>query len=308
MVPSRFFFRGGDMMTQIHHKALLSSVLSLFSAACTMGATDDQTYQPGDKETVSNADHGMLRVTSMTSTEGDPDCTDPIRAVTTECGDVVGVHIKVTDADGTVQTCDQLWADVVVNGEYAEGASGDHYIADCIFTGPAGVWTVNKISAIDSGLNPLSCCTSTFEKNVTVDQSQTTEVGGLIQCTTEQSGALDIYVTINTPPDIEEVTISPSKFGETCSVITMTATASDPQNDAITYDWSVLQSPSGATYDIDSVGSTAWFAAATLGDYTIRLVVSDELDASHYLDFPLHIVEDDLGTTCDVNALVEAAH
>lgn len=295
-------------MTQIHTMALVGSVLSLFSAACSVESTDDQSYQPGDKETVSNADYGMMRVTSMTSTAGDLDCTDPIRAVTTECGDVVGVRIKVTDADGNVQTCDEMWADVIVSGEYAEGASGDHYIADCIFTGPAGLWTVNEISAIDSDSNTLSCCSSTFEKRVIVDQSQTTEVSGLIQCTTEQSGALDIYVTINTPPDIEEVTISPSKFGETCSVITMKATASDPQNDEITYDWSVLTSPSGATYDIDSVGSTAWFAATTLGDYTIHLVVSDELDASHYLDFPLHIVEDDLGTACDVNALVAAAH
>lgn len=294
-------------MTILHHGSILGCALALFSMGCSTVGSDDERYAPGDKGTTSSTTSGKMRVSSGTSTATDPDPLDDVAAVATECGDAMGVHIDITDADGFAQSCDQMWADVMVSGEWADGAAGDHYIADCFFVGPPGDWRIDSISAIDSDLEDLSCCTSSFDSSVTVDESETTEVNGLIQCTTEESGALDIYVTINTPPQIIDVDISPSKFGETCSVITLTASAVDPEGDDLTYSWFVIASPAGSDYEIDGTGEQGFFATTTLGDYTVRLVVSDESGASHSLDFPLHIVEDDLGTDCDVNTLIAEA-
>lgn len=288
----------------IHSRvSVLGCALALYSMGCSLGSTEDRTYRPGDKDTTSGMTEGKMRVSSETSSATDPDLSDDVAAVATECGDAMGVHIDITDADGFAQSCDQMWADVQVSGDWADGAAGDHYLADCFFVGPPGDWSIDDISAIDSDLNSLSCCTADWDPSVTVDESETTEVNGLIQCTTEQNGALDIYVTVNTPPQIIDVDISPSKFGETCSVITLTATAVDPEGDDISYSWFVISEPAGADYTLDDIGSEAFFATTTLGDYTIRLVVSDETGASHYLDFPLHIVDDE-DVICDTNELV----
>ena len=217
----------------------------------------------------------------------------------------MGIHLSISDEAGNVQTCDEVWAPVSVSGEYAGGASGDHYVADCLFVVAPGEWTIESLTAIDADGEELSCCESSYPESVEVSEEETSELGGLITCDTEANGGLDIYATVNTPPLIEDVTISPSKFGGTCSPITLTVSASDPEGDLISYGWKVQGAPDGADFDLNATGSEAVFASSMLGDFEMLVTASDELGASHSLSFPLHIVDDAAGTECDVEAICE---
>jgi len=276
-------------------------------AGCAFSSEDDQSAKPGDKDTTYTTNSGNMRVHFETEASADLLPDDGIAAVSTECGDAMGVHIAISDSTGASQDCDESWAPVEVSGSYAGGASGDHYIADCLFVVSPGIWSIDDMSAIDVDSNALSCCTSSYPSAVSVSESVTTEVAGLIQCDTIGNGGLDIYTTVNTPPEITNVTISPSKFGGTCSAIGLTATAVDPEGDAVSYSWAVEDAPTGAVYSLYADGSSAWFASASLGDYMLSITASDDLGAAHSLYFPLHIVGDDDGTDCDVDALTLAA-
>ena len=288
-------------MRSIHTVAYISCALSLLSAGCSLESTDDSTVRPGDKDTTYTSDAGNMKVHFETEASADPDLLDDVAAVETECGEAVGIRVGISDEDGVAQECSELWV-MDVSGDYAGGASGDHYIADCFFTVSPGVWYIDEVSALDSDLNELSCCSSSYPSAVTVLEEETTEVGALIQCDTEGNGALDIYATINTPPEIVEVTISPSKFGETCSVITLTAEAVDPEGDAVTYSWEILDGPADAASSLLADGSSAYFSSATAGDFTLQVTATDELDASHSLSFPIHIM-DEGAEDCDPDDL-----
>jgi len=300
-----------------------AGLLALSSIGCTRTAGD--IVRPGDEGTSSAADDGELQFHFETrapadeypeedvddedgsgdDVDSDPADVDPADGVATECGVAAGIRVDIESADGLSKSCDAEWAPVTVSGDYAEGAAGDHLVADCFFVVAAGVWNLESLNAIDSAGAELSCCTSKFPQSVDIEESETTEVSGLIQCETEQSGALDIFAVINVPPKITEVTISPSKFGATCSAISLAAVAEEPDGDNMTFMWQVLTAPQGADYTLLANGAYASFTAQEIGEYEIRLTVTDDLGASHWLDFPLHIVEAGSVDSCDTHDLCE---
>jgi hypothetical protein len=300
-------------MSTIHSVRGLGAFAVLLVAGCSFELPDlsgeDDTVKPGDPGTTSTtsggASDGTLRVSFEVSADADESPDDGVASVATECGDAAGIRLSISDEDGNVQTCNELWADVSVSGDYAGGASGDHYIADCLFVLSPGTWNVDELSAVDADGNALDCCESEFADSVTVNEEETTEIGGLIQCSTEGNGALDIYATVNTPPEIEDLDISPSKFGGTCVPITLTVSASDPEGDLVSYGWKVTSAPDGVDYHLDVDGNMAVFAASAIGDFEMMVTATDELEASHSLSFPLHIVDDSTGTDCDVDEVAE---
>ena len=300
-------------MYAIHPIRGLGCLAAVLVAGCNVELPDvlssDDTVTPGDEDTTStttgSAGEGELKVSFDVSADADPLPDDGIASVATECGDAMGIHLAIADDAGNVQTCDEVWAPVSVSGDYAGGASGEHYVADCLFVVAAGKWTVEDLYAIDADGEALSCCESSYPESVEISEEETSELAGLIQCDTEANGGLDIYATVNTPPQIEEVTISPSKFGGTCSPITLTASATDPEGDLVNFSWEVSSAPAGADYDLSAKGSSAVFASSMLGDFEMLVTATDELKASHSLSFPLHIVDDAAGTDCDVEEICE---
>ena len=301
-----------------------AGLLALSTVGCSNGA--GEVIRPGDAGTTSASDEGELQFHFETRApadeypddsedpaedEGDvedpADDVDPADGVATECGVASGIRVEISSEEGLAKSCDAIWAPVTVSGDqFAYGADGEHLVADCIFALDAGVWNLDNLNAIDAAGAELACCSSTFPQSVSVAESETTEVSGLIQCTTEQTGALDIFAVINVPPKITEISISPSKFGATCAPITLSASAVEPDGDGMTFTWQVLGYPQGADYTLLANGSTAVFTAQMVGDYEIRLTVTDDLGASHWLDFPLHIVEvGAAGETCDTRDLCE---
>jgi hypothetical protein len=260
----------------------------------------DDAAAPGDADTFSEYDYGQLAVhfeTQTGSASDDGGGTDGAASVETRCGDAYGIRLAISDSAGVQQVCEESWAPVTVSGDWAGGASGEHLVADCFFVVAPGQWSIDELSATDQDGNALGCCDSTFPSSVAVSESETTEVAGMLQCETVQNGAIDVYVTINTPPTITNVEIIPSKFGSVCVPIELMAEAVDPQGDAIMFSWEVISAPERADSQLNAEGPHAFFAANALGDYEIRLTATDELDASHTLDFPLHLVHD--GEDCE---------
>ncbi|MFO0745970.1 MAG: PKD domain-containing protein [Myxococcota bacterium] len=217
----------------------------------------------------------------------------PMGPTETRCGNAAGVHVQISDGNGDVQTCDAEWA---------PAEKGGQPVADCFFVVHPGTWKVDDVSVIDSNEQALSCCDGSWPDSVSVAESETTEFGAAFTCDTVSNGALDIFATVNRPPTITNITISPSKFGNTCSLITLGAQGTDPDGDDVSFTWAVESGPTAGDWALVGRGATAYFLGASQGDYSIRLTATDDYGASHHLDFPLHLTG---GGTCEARATLE---
>jgi len=214
----------------------------------------------------------------------------PMGPTDTRCGNAAGVHVQINDGAGDIQSCDAKWA---------PAEQGGQPVGDCLFVVHPGSWGVDNISIVDANNEALGCCSGTYPENVSVAESSTTEFGASFTCDTVSNGALDIFATVNRPPTIENITISPSKFGNTCSLITLGAQGSDPDGDGVSFTWGVADGPKGSQWAVTGRGATGYFVGNGLGTYTMRLAATDDFGASHHLDFPIHLTG---GGTCDVDA------
>jgi hypothetical protein len=204
----------------------------------------------------------------------------------TRCGTADGIHVQISDGLGEVQSCNADWAPADSNGQL---------VSDCFFVVHPGVWSVDDVSVTDTLDQPLSCCVGSYPSDVSVSESSTTEFGADFTCDTVSNGAVDIFARVNRPPTIEDIDILPSKFGNTCSLINLVAQASDPDGDGVSYAWGVMDSPKDSGYAVATRGNNGYFVGNGIGTYELRLVVTDDYQATHYLDLPIHLTG---GGTC----------
>lgn len=230
----------------------------------------------------------------------------------TSCGEAAGIRVEIAPADdpSAVQTCEAYWAPTTVSDPFTGEAQddGQHMVADCFFVLSPGTYDIESIQVIDGDANALECCDADYPATADVMEGQTTEFGAALSCDVVGSGALDVYGWLNRAPIVNQMTISPSKFSNTCGLIQVDAQATDPEGDTVEYGWQVTGAPNGATYAADSDGSTFFFAAASMGDYQVTLTVSDEHGESTSLTFPLHVTGEGAGcTAAAAGAMVQAA-
>lgn len=265
-----------------------TGLIALLGSGCNLVGMD--TIRPGDAGTEYGSD-ANLQVSFLAERGGhhddkddkDDDDKDDGDVVETSCGLAAGIRLQI-DGPGPEQVCEELWAPAQIDG---------HVVADCMFVVEPGRYRVEELSAISASGRALDCCDSSdFPRSIRVRESETTELGGVIECDLENNGGLDIYATVNTPPVIEDLDIEPSKFAATCAPIALSVDAVDQEGDLLTYDWAVVQFPANAEFELNEQGDTALFRAETLGDYTLRVTATDEFGASAWLTFPLHIVEE----------------
>lgn len=124
--------------------------------------------------------------------------------------------------------------------------------------------------------------------NVAVTEGQTTVASLVSQCTAS-AGGVDFEVALNEPPVIDGVQVSPSKFIESCESATLAVTASDPEDDALSYSWAVTEAPLGATPVLTPAANTATFGGDLAGDYTVTVTASDIHGASVADAIPMHV-------------------
>jgi hypothetical protein len=205
--------------------------------------------------------------------------------------DVTGVYYMVVDANGSctdtpiAETTSPLEEEDLPGGVLPPG-SGPHAGADGLFVLPPGDYRVCAMPMSDAV--PSQECAGA-EDTVTVFSEATTEILLVSQCRAELNGGIDVIVALNDPPKIENLAITPSKFITQCETATITATAADPDGDAISFSWSVISGPPGGNPNLPNMGGVADFSTTTPGDYQLRVEVSDANAASSALTFPMHV-------------------
>ncbi len=204
--------------------------------------------------------------------------------------DVVSVHYTVVEAS---QTCDDaalaettvaLESEDLPAGVQPSGGGDSHRFSDALFTLAPGSYRVCA-EPLDANGAPSAAC-SAAEQVGTVFEASTTEILLVSQCDGDDSGGLDAITLLNDPPQIDDLSITPSKFIETCQAATLTVTASDPNGDAIaSYSWSIL-SGSGT---LVASGNSATFTASGAGDAEVQVTVTDVYGGTTSLTFPIHV-------------------
>jgi hypothetical protein len=214
--------------------------------------------------------------------------------------DVTAVNFKVVDASSTcsdppiAETTSTLETEALPGSVLPPGA-GTHAGADGLFVLPPGNYRVCVTPM--SGNGPSQECAPT-EGTVSVMSEATTEIMLVSQCGANANGGLDTIVALNDPPKINDLDIAPSKFITQCETATITATAEDPDGDQITFSWSVISSPPGATPSLQATDGVASFSTDTPGDYQVKVAVNDVVAASSSLTFPIHVSADDCASSC----------
>lgn len=145
---------------------------------------------------------------------------------------------------------------------------------------------INKTDAVDrtanlSGLPPGSygTCLSTAGAAYTETGIRSIGLGDVLTVSIPANTVMTVYPYegANQPPTVTDWKASPSYLTAPSSSATLSAGATDPELDSISYQWSVAQQPSGADATIadpNSAGtSVAGLTAA--GDYVFNLAVSD---------------------------------
>ncbi len=167
-----------------------------------------------------------------------------------------------------------------------QGVAG-HRFGDAFFVIAAGDYTVKAIP-MKSPTEPSATCAAA-ESLVAVAANETKEIVLVSRCDAPDNGGLDVIVTTNHDPVIDDLVFAPSKFVLTCEELKVTVSATDPENDPMTYEWSVLAKPEKADFELKPQDQVLTFLSRTAGDYTLKVNVCDSNALCSSLSFPIHV-------------------
>ena len=148
-----------------------------------------------------------------------------------------------------------------------------HAFADAFFVLPAGCYDVTS-TLLDSAGAAIAECSQASASSLEVRDGETTDAWIVSQCEGPEVGALDVTTIVNRPPVIEGLTFSPSKY-TACEPVTICVTASDPDGDALEFEWS--QNAGG---DLGDLGPDANNAS---GDNQECVTVDPSANGAHSL-------------------------
>jgi hypothetical protein len=172
--------------------------------------------------------------------------------------------------------------------------SGTHAFADALFVLPTGSYRVCATPLAGEG--PSAACGAT-DAVADVSAGVTTELVLTSQCGGNANGGLGVVVSLNDSPEITDIELDPSQFISVCETLHLSATATDPNGDALTYSWSV-SGPDGASLTASDANAT--FSGAA-GDYTLSVTVDDGHGGSNSLEFPVYVSD----AVCEVPVAVQ---
>ena len=92
----------------------------------------------------------------------------------------------------------------------------------------------------------------------------------------------------NHPPQISSAGIASGNGVDTCTPAALTVTAQDPDGDALSYGWTVVDGPTGGA-TITGNTSTVVFSASVAGVYSVKVTVNDGRGASTSLTFTVTV-------------------
>lgn len=132
---------------------------------------------------------------------------------------------------------------------------------------PAGL---DRSFSVQAFVGAVLVCTDTLLVEIIADARVT--VSMTLDCSVPppEAGEAEVIADFNFPPEIVSVTAAPSPV-EPGGVVDLAVTASDPDGDPLTYDWTATD---GAFGD-PTAATTTWTAPVLEGDYGITITVSD---------------------------------
>jgi PKD domain len=162
-----------------------------------------------------------------------------------------------------------------------DGGSTQHPFGDALIVLAAGQYTVCATPLTAKGAPSAECpTTSTI---AFIAEGVTTEIVMVSQCKGSNNGALDAITVLNTPPVIDNLIITPSKFITLCDSARLTVEATDPDGDALSFLWQLLGS------NMRSTNQSINFRSLNLGTFQLKVTVSDPFGASTSLTVPIHV-------------------
>jgi mono/diheme cytochrome c family protein len=214
--------------------------------------------------------------------------------------DVTQVRFDLVSAESD---CDALPAATLTVPLEAElspasvsGEGAAHHFASGLFTVAPGSYRacatpLRADSAASEECAPTSDLT-------TVVAEQAAELTLVSQCQGTPAGGLEVTVGLNDPPQITGLTVTESTFITICESANISVTAEDPNDDALSYAWSVVSGPDGGR--LRASEATATFSGAP-GDYVLRVTASDAHAAEASLLFTVHVAD----ATCFVPSEIQ---
>jgi len=112
----------------------------------------------------------------------------------------------------------------------------EHVFADHFVVLDEGCYDVTTTPVKGNGDDSKHCFPAT-EEGVVVTDGQVTEILLINQCLGQGKGAIDALSVTNSPPLLLSMDFDKSKFVERCADQVMCVTATDPNNDPITFIW-----------------------------------------------------------------------
>ena len=201
---------------------------------------------------------------------------------------VAAARVDIFSGEVVVESHRLTMESIALPGE-PERPVGDVYTAL-----PPGAYRVQATALNEDGDARRDC--SQASANANVVGGETVEVRLTLVCGGDETGGLDTLVTVEHAPTIDDLRIDPSKLTKVCRPVLLQVSATDPDDEPLTYEWRVL-GPDDAPYDLQVAGSVASFMGRAVASYTLEVVVSDPAGHETALTFPVHVGEGD-GARC----------
>lgn len=219
--------------------------------------------------------------------------------------DVKKVHFKAVSAPGNcndaavAETTADISTLALLPSLDPAGVGGVHAFADGLMTLPPGDYLICATPLDEDGRPSEEC--SLASAPTTVVAEQTAEILLASQCDGDPNGLSDNVLIFNEQPVIDDVQIGPSKFIDQCGEAVITVTASDANNETLSYSWEVLSGPGSSS--LVGTGNQATFTPTAAGDYQLKVTVTDPQGGVVTQTFPIHVAEE---TECEVTTACPA--
>jgi len=200
--------------------------------------------------------------------------------------DVTAVRIDIVGAEEGCDATPIASETVALEGEALPDSlagSGTHAFSAGLFLLPEGSYRACG-TPLTFDVPSTEC--GVAESSVSVSAGATAEVVLISQCSVAGSGGADVIVSLNDAPVITEVALDPSGFISVCESLHVSATATDANDDELTYAWSVTAGPDAGRLHAD--GASAVFSGSP-GEYELELSVGDGHGGSAALTFPVQV-------------------
>jgi hypothetical protein len=131
-----------------------------------------------------------------------------------------------------------------------------HPAADHFFVLDAGCYRATATPQDASG-TPIDECAVAESGDLFVEDGRTLEAVLISQCEGAQRGGLDVIGTLNRPPEVDELRFDPAKFVACPQQVEICVDATDPDEDPMRAEWSILSGPTPVTLPTVTESSSA---------------------------------------------------